>query len=189
MSSHLSAGVPQVHTPKSYYSEGGGLRKYWRGLLDSWDIYSFKLDDCFNVIMEEYMAQSHCVVVVFCYMKLGLEDYCIKAYFARDILRKPDLQAAWFSFLAWRHRADERLVSFGFTWVTTSDLWCEAKWIGATFFLLKLTRILFWDLFKTRKMEVSTQTFLSLFMCKWWVEPWSRWSQGKNVSGKRCYCV
>lgn len=75
----------------------------------------------------------------------------MKAYFARDMLGKSDLQAAWFSISARRHHADDGPVSFGFTSVNASDRWREAKWIRATFCLLKLTQILFWDLFKTRK--------------------------------------
>lgn len=140
----------------------------------------------------KHTAHASLCCCILWYLKAGLEDFlyfCIKAYFARDMLRKSDLQAAWFSISAWRHRADDGPVSFGFTSVITSDHWSEAEWIRATFCLLKLTKILLWDLFKTRKTEASSQTVLSLFMRKWRVEPWSRWSRGKNVSWERCYCV
>lgn len=136
---------------------------------------------CLAVLLHTLIPQS-------CFGRFFLY-FCIKAYFARGMLRKSDLQAAWFSISAWRHRADDGPVSFGFTSVITSDHWSEAEWIRATFCLLKLTKILLWDLFKTRKTEASSQTVLSLFMRKWRVEPWSRWSRGKNVSWERCYCV
>lgn len=140
----------------------------------------------------KHTAHASLCCCILWYLKAGLEYFFVLLY--QGIFCKRHVEKIWFTgsmILNFCLAPPCRRwpVSFGFTSVITSDHWSEAEWIRAMFCLLKLTKILLWDLFKTRKTEASSQTVLSLFMRKWRVEPWSRWSRGKNVSWERCYCV
>lgn len=67
----------KVDTPKCCYPKEGGLWKYWWGLLDSWDVFSFTSDACFSMLRMKYTAQGWlCCRTLWC-VKADLEDFFV----------------------------------------------------------------------------------------------------------------